>query len=419
MAVALALLLVSPALAQNLSGAVDDLRDHDVTFQRGAVTDQDIADLDRVATTLQREDAFFKIVVLAGMPTDFPSTEDFAQAVLRGLGGQGRVLVYDPQAAVIVSNVDAADAIARAEAATEETANRTDSFAEGAAAAGSVLLQGSAPVPQPPPVDAQPPAEKPGFGFSLGWLIPIVLIGAGAWWLFRSLRFRPTREDQAAETAVIGEGEKKVRVAVDRAANNVIELYERVNVPDAPAEAKQAYQAGSQLFIDTQKELEEADTRPELDAVYPKVLEAAWQLDTAKALLDGQPAPARPQPGPLFPAPAVPQPADAPVQVPAPSPAQPMPEPAPQPGGYRQFETSPWMTAAAMMAMQLLLGGGGSWGGRRDAMDDDTFDRQFSGGWGGGRGGGSSRGRPRINLGRWGGRGFGGGGGGGGGGRGF
>jgi hypothetical protein len=54
-------------------------------------------------------------------------------------------------------------------------------------------------------------------------------------------------------------------------------------------------------------------SREELEAVYPRLVHARWQLECSKALLDGQPAPAEPTPGPLFPPPPPPPPGAAPV----------------------------------------------------------------------------------------------------------
>jgi hypothetical protein len=381
-ALAAALLVAQQAAAQSVSAAVDDLRDHDVTFEEGAVDDQDLAELDDAADELQEDDAFFKIVVLADRVTTAPSVRAFAQQILAGLGGRGRVLVYDPASVGVATDVDSSSEATRAEDAAIESANETDSFAAGALAAGRVLIGSSVPTQ----VDGGDGGDGVGGGWLI-WLLVLGGVGVGAVLLLRGMLGR-TQPDEQAQAAV-GAGEQKVRAAVDRTANLVLALADRVEVPDAPAEAKEAYREGSAAFMDVQDELEQADTRPELEAVYPRLIEAEWQLQTAGALLDGKPAPPKPQPEPLFPVP----------------PPRREPAPPPEPH-YQEHGTSPWLTEAAMTAMSILLsrgfGGAGSGRSYRDPMGDDVFGGLFpTGGGGGGR-----RGRPRISLGR-GGRGMG------------
>jgi hypothetical protein len=385
-AAAAALLLGQQAAAQSVSAAVDDLRDNDVTFEEGAVDDRDLAELDDAAAELQDGDAFFKIVVLGDRVTTAPSVRAFAQEILAGLGGEGRVLVYDPATVGIATDVDSSSEATRAEDAAIEAANESDSFAEGALAAGRVLIGSSVPAE----VDGDEGGGGGGGGG--GWLIWVLVIGGvgvGALLLLRGM-LGGTRPDEQARAA-LGEGEKKVRAAVDRTANLVLALADRIELPDAPAEAKEAYREGSAAFMDVQDELEQADTRPELEAVYPRLVEAEWRLQTASALLEEEPAPPKPKPEPLFPVPA-----------PRAQPAPPPPEP-----HYQEHGTSPWLTEAAMTAMSILLsrgfGGGGSGRSYRDPMGDDVFGGLFPGGGGGG---GGRRGRPRISLGR-GGRGMG------------
>jgi hypothetical protein len=376
-AVAVALLLGQQAAAQSVSAAVDDLRDNDVTFEEGAVDDRDLAELDDAAAELQDGDAFFKVVVLADRVTTAPSVRAFAQQILAGLGGEGRVLVYDPATVGIASDVDSSSEATRAEDAAIAAANESDSFADGALAAGRVLIGSSVPAQ----IDGDDGDDGSG-GSWLIWVLVIGGVGVGAVLLLRGM-LGGTRPDEQVQAA-LGEGERKVRATVDRTANLVLALADRIEVPDAPAEATEAYREGSAAFMDVQDELEQADTRPELETVYPRLVEAEWRLQTAGALLDGQPAPPKPQPEPLFP-----------VPVPRTEPAPPPPEP-----HYQEHGTSPWLTDAAMTAMSILLsrgfGGGGSGRSHRDPMGDDVFGGLFPGGGGGG----GRRGRPRISLGR-------------------
>lgn len=180
--------LATPAGAQDVNAAVADLRDHDVTFEEGAVDDRDIAELDATAAALD-EGVEVKIVVLGDPVGDkFTSTRDFAQQVLLGLGdGERRVVVYDPGDVGIASNVDSADEIEQAERAAIDAANRSDSFADGAQAAVTVLRadeEGAA---------APAAAEDEGDGFPWGVVLLLLVVIAVVvlvvvWFLRRSSR---------------------------------------------------------------------------------------------------------------------------------------------------------------------------------------------------------------------------------------
>ena len=80
---ALAPLLAAPVAAQDVNAAVEDLRDHDVTFEEGAVDDRDIAELDAVAIALD-QGTEVKIVVLGDAVGDeFSSTPAIRRAGAR------------------------------------------------------------------------------------------------------------------------------------------------------------------------------------------------------------------------------------------------------------------------------------------------------------------------------------------------
>ena len=115
----------------------------------------------------------------------------------------------------------------------------------------------------------------------------------------------------------------------------MLELADRVEMAGAPPEAKQLFQQGATEFAGLQDDLEEADTRPELEAVYPRIVDAVWKLESAKAFIDGQPAPAQPASEPLFPPPPAPL---APTPVAGGAPLGPVDVgrvPVPEPSGYR------------------------------------------------------------------------------------
>jgi hypothetical protein len=199
----------------------------------------------------------------------------------------------------------------------------------------------------------------------------------------------------------------KVRSHKDQAGNLVLDLADRVELPGAPPEAKQLFQQGAAEFAGLQDDLEQADTRPELEAVYPRIVDAVWKLESAKAVLDGQPAPAHPATEPLFPAPPAPvAPAQAAGEPFGPVAVGQQYQPVPERSGYRSMGSSPWLTTAATAALSMLAGrmmapdrsyrppasddvfsmGGGRRSRERGSSSSPSSGWQDIGGGGGGRG---------------------------------
>jgi hypothetical protein len=369
--------------AQEVGTAATDLRDNDVTFEDGALTQRELDDLDAAARRLQGTDGYLKVVVLAERVNDFDGADDYAAEVRDDLGGRGRVMVISPDEVAVVSNVDPGDETRRAEAAAADKLNGGGSLATAVVnAAGALGIAGGSTTGSAGGDDG----GGGGFPWGLVLLIalPILLLGF-LWWAARKQRARAA----AVSAADLGAGEAKVRDAVDVVANGLLELSDRVDQPDTSEEARHAFRQGAELFTTTQDELEQADTSAELEAVYPKVVEAGWHIATTRALLDGQPAPAKPEPEELFPRPQYP------VGVAAGGGAIGAPASAPEPH-YRRPDLSPWLTAAAMAAMTMLSNRGMSVPRTRPAMDDDSF-----GSWVGGLPAGpSSNGRARSSRSR-------------------
>jgi uncharacterized membrane protein YgcG len=187
-----------------------------------------------------------------------------------------------------------------------------------------------------------------GSGGGAGILVVVVALAVlviGGFLLYRMLK-KP-KGGAAGSTVSLGEGEMKVRQQVDRAGNLVLELADRVEMAGAPPEAKTAFQQGATEFADLQDDLEEADTHEELEAIYPKIVDSVWKLESAKALTEGQPVPPKPDPGLLFPPPPAPPPG-APSAGPDPL------GPVDAPRGYRGSSMSPWLTTAATAALSML-----------------------------------------------------------------
>jgi hypothetical protein len=408
----LAALLPGAALAQDAGDAADDLRDYDVTFEEGVLSDNELEELDRIAARLQEDEAFLKVVVLAEPVDSYPSVSAFAEAVLEELGGGGRVLVYDPNSVGVASDVDSAAEVASAEQSARREANESDSYVAGAQAAVAALGGVEGTSGDGGGGGGSAGEEPSGGGFSLWSLLVFGALAFVAYWLFKALAGGGGRRKQDVGQQALAEGEKKVREAVNRVSNLIIELYDAANRPDAPRPARAAYEEGSRLFVDLQDELEKADTPAELESVYPMLRRAQWRLQVAEALFAGREAPPEPTVEPLFQAPAAAAVTPGVPGAPTAATGQPAPPVSVPERHYQGSEMSPWLTQAAMMALGMLMGGmGGGWRSpyRPPMSDWDFGDFTGGGGRGFGRGmGGRSLARGmggRIRMGRGRGRG--------------
>jgi hypothetical protein len=254
--------------------------------------------------------------------------------VREGLGGQGRVLVWTPNEVALSSNLDTAEEVGNAEQAAADRINSGGSLASATGAAAEALG-----------ADAGGVTPDPRGGGGVPWLLLLLIVGIPLvllWVVWRSARKQRERAE-ALSAEETGAAETKVRGAVDKVANDLLDLADRTDVPDAPAEARAAFSQGAQLFTEAQKLLEEADTRPELEAAYRQVVKASWEMDATRALLAGQPAPPEPEPEPLFPEPVV---AAAAAGTSAGGFAEGLEAPRAEPE-YRQPDLSPWITVVA------------------------------------------------------------------------
>ncbi len=363
------LLAPMAASAQQVDPAVDDLRENDVTFEEGALSGSQLDELDATTSRLQDRDGYFKVVVLAEPIQDFRSGRAFADQVREGLASQGRVMVFTPNEVAVSSNTDTAEEIDAAEQAAADRLNSGGSLASATSAAASELGADGGGVA----------ADEGGGGFP--WMFLLLIIGIPLLLLWLVMRSARKQRQQAQELSAeeIGTAETKVRSAVDKVANDLLELADHTDNPDTPAEVRTSFSQGAQLFTETQKLLEEADTEPELEAAYRQVVKAGWHMDVTRALLANESPPAEPEAEQLFPEPVVVAGAPAGGQLPGDGRA---PEP-----HYRKPDMSPWITAAAIAAMSMLSNRGVAQPQTRPPMDDGMF-----GSWLGGlTGSGSSR----------------------------
>src|SRR5688500_940227 len=79
----------TPSGAQQVEPAVADLQDHDVTFEDGALSGSELADLDEATADLQDDGGYFKVVVLGQEVSRYSDARRYGDEVLGHLGGDG------------------------------------------------------------------------------------------------------------------------------------------------------------------------------------------------------------------------------------------------------------------------------------------------------------------------------------------
>jgi hypothetical protein len=403
-AATLAAVVLAPTVgqAQSVDAAARDLRTHDVTFESGAVTDQDLADLDRVTAQLQADGDYTKVVVLAHPVDTSSGARAFAGKVLDTLGGRGRVIVFDPRDVGIATNVpDEASKVNSAELAAIDAANRSNSFAQGLGAAAGTGASSSAsgtagtgsgsrwqrrrPGPRAGRLDREhlPPRARG----------PLGLVGVG---FARSSPGKARRHGLQAP----GRGQQTVRAR----GRGGVEPGHRPGRSDRvpvhrPRRSPRSVTAppSSPPCRTTSRAADNARA----GGGVPRLVHARWSW-VLESPPHGQPAHAEPTPGPLFPPPPPPPPGAAPVPS------------APEPHYQRHTQHSPWLTDAAITAISVLASRGlasARSSPRRQPSDDVWFRDRYGGPAGGGSRGGErqsgSQSRPPISMGGQRGRGMG------------
>jgi len=349
---------VGVAAAQSADDAIRTLDTKDVAYEQdaidnGVLNDSTLREVEQTTASVQDPNAYYKVVILGSPVESYPSIDAYAEAVLTGVGGDGRVMVYDTNTVGIASSVDPAAEVQDAEQAalqagmtSYEASIVAAAQALGAPAAGGGSSGGGSGGGGGG--GGSSGGSNSSGGFSPVFLLILLVIGMGVVMLFVLANSRKSKRGKMPGP-LDAEAANRVRTEVDAASNLVIALADCVDLPDAPADAKEAFQEGASAYADLQDELEEADTRPELEHVWPRLVHARWKLECARSILDGAPPPQEPTPEPLFPREVMPVPKDAPNAPPvalAPS------------AGYKHMDSSPWMTQAAIMAASILLSRG-------------------------------------------------------------
>jgi hypothetical protein len=145
--------------------------------------------------------------------------------------------------------------------------------------------------------EAQPPTDSGSAGGSggggSGW-IWFLVIGGGFVLLFLFLRNRSNATAATARDARLKEFYTAAQAKLNAIANDIIEMESEVALADNP-EVKAHYDSASGTYADLVDQVPNATSADDLVDIAHKLDVAIWELDVAEALLDGKPAPQRPE----------------------------------------------------------------------------------------------------------------------------
>lgn len=276
----------SPALAAEPGEVAAIVADDGVYVEPGSsATSDEISDL---VTTLRNEGEPASVIVLADEPSGGAVT--FADAVIDDLGEDNLVLVVAPESYGIAgaSSRFSEDEVA----AALDAAGGEDSDADLVRRFVSELVGADLlPVPAGPGA-TDPGATDTGSG-GVSWL-PIILIGGlllvgWLWWRGRNRTAAGPRIDPD-----LVEAKAAVQEQIDAVANDIIDLEDEVRA-SGNTEASAAYRAAGNTYNEVTGAYPGVTTAQGLLDLSNRLDEAIWQLDSAEAILDGKPAPPRPQ----------------------------------------------------------------------------------------------------------------------------
>lgn len=278
--VALALaLMAAPAAAQSPDEATDALFDQGYYLGPGvSISESGVSDLVRDAANTG---ASIRLVVLDEEPPG--GAPSFATAVLDRLG-TGTVIVLTEDGFVgydtaefargeVEAALDAADAAGGSDLAYLRNVVRT-------------LTGAVAPTPTSELSEPAPAAGGGGGGSGLIFLLVIVaVIGLVIFFVVRSSRkTRKSELDRARE---------EIQSQLDAMANDVLDLADRVKVSEG-AEARSHFEKGSATYSAATDAFDEAESLEQLEALSSQLDDAAWELDAAEAILEGEDPPPKP-----------------------------------------------------------------------------------------------------------------------------
>ncbi len=243
----------------------------------------------------------FSLVVLSEEPAAGATT--FADNVQFELG-RGLILVVAPESIGLAGEGDVYNEL-ELEAALDAAFEVLGTDFEVAAAFVAQLTGAPVGVPEPVPASTVPPAGEPatpdsGGGSGFLWFVLIAGgLGLLVWWWMR--RSRAKREDQVDDER-LSQARYLIQEQLNDVANDILAMEDEVRVADNER-ASDFYEQAAETYHAASESLEDTTTAEGLLDLSNRLDMAIWQLDSAEAILDGKPLPARPEPKRLEPEP--------------------------------------------------------------------------------------------------------------------
>jgi hypothetical protein len=271
-------LVAAPASAQTTIDAAVAVSEQGYYVDPGAdISESRVSDL---VTEARNAGYRLSIVVLEEEPSGGATT--FAGAVFDAVGGPATIIVltedgfvgYETEGEFERSEVEAA--LDAADAAGGDDVTYLGNVV------GSLL---GAPQPAPQPA----PAQGGGGGGGLWVLVIIVAVIVGVAWL--AMRRSKKAADARAAGDIAG-ARKEIQAQLDSMANDILDLESSARL--GGAQAVEYFEAGADVYQQASEQFEKAQTLPQLEALSDQLDEAAWQLDAAQAIVEGDPIPPKP-----------------------------------------------------------------------------------------------------------------------------
>ena len=215
------------------------------------------------------------VAVLATEPSGGATV--FAENALDEMGGRGTVFVVGPESVGWASQDDIYS--------REQLDAATDASLDGSSDTEVVELFVASLAAQ----SSSAESSGGGAGFPWGWLFVLAIIGGGAFVLWRSSRSSKRRADDTIAAARVG-----VKTRLDDVANDIIDLEDEVALSD-DSSVQQHYEAATTAYAEALKGYKSASSVGALMQMAEELDVAIWQLDSAEAILDGEPVPPKPE----------------------------------------------------------------------------------------------------------------------------
>ncbi len=286
---AMVLVRSAPAGAQSVEDTVQSLQRTGVYVEPGADADADA--LARVAGNESASSGRFYVVVLAEDPLDTP--QEFTDAVLDQLGS-GTVLTVAPSGLGASSNRFTSEELGQALDASGLSSLDTDlvdgfeTFIRSLAALPTVTTAGS--LTTAPDSTSSAAAETSSGGGGAGLLVFLLIVVVAIVVIVMLVR----RSNRKKLSRRMGSQREAVEAELGAIGEDIVEFADAVQLADNP-EITEHYRTANSEFLELQDKLAAAENPWAIEEVDQAADITAWHLDAVEALLEGEPAPPRPQ----------------------------------------------------------------------------------------------------------------------------